>query len=245
MIRAVGRVVHADERTLALDVPGWPGQRPGQFAMLTLDPLGPSSDPLLPRPMAVFRAHGERVEFRHKVVGRGTALLSALPAGAPLGVVGPLGNGFPPLRGRALLVGGGTGIASLYGLAQREPGCRVLLGGRSQDDVLALADFEGLDVELEVATEDGSLGHRGLVTELLHPESGQVVCACGPGPMMRAASDKAAVGGARCLVSLENHMACGFGICLGCVVPARGGYRYVCTDGPVFDAAELDWEAVA
>lgn len=243
MIRAVGRVVYADERGLAVDVPGWPGQLPGQFAMLTLDPLGRRSDPLLPRPMAVFRAQGERVEFRHKVVGRGTALLAALPAGAPLGVIGPLGNGFPPLLERAVLVGGGTGIASLYQLAQRKPGCRVLLGGRSRDDVLGLADFEGLDAELEVATEDGSLGHRGRVTELLRPEPGQVVCACGPRAMMRAARDLAEKAGARCLVSLESRMACGFGVCLGCVVSAHDGFRYVCSDGPVFDAAEIDWEA--
>lgn len=245
MIRARARVLHADEHALALEVPGWPAHAPGQFAMLSLDPDGLASDPLLPRPMAVFRAEGTRVEFRHKIVGRGTARLAALPQGAPLGVVGPLGNGFPVREagaGRAILVGGGTGIASLYELAEREQGCRVLLGGRRREDVLGLADFEKLGCELQVATEDGSLGHAGLVTELLAPRPDDTVYACGPGPMMRAAFEIARGAGARCLVSLENQMACGFGICLGCVVAVEGGFRYVCTDGPVFDAATVRWE---
>ena len=245
MIRARARVLHADERALALDVPGWPAHAPGQFAMLSLDPDGLATDPLLPRPMAVFRAEGTRVEFRHKVVGRGTARLAALQSGAALGVVGPLGNGFPARgdgAGQAILVGGGTGIASLYELAERERGCRVLLGGRSRDDVLGLADFEKLGCELEVATEDGSLGHMGRVTELLRPAAEDTVYACGPAAMMHAAFEIAGAAGAQCLVSLENQMACGFGICLGCVVASDAGFRYVCTDGPVFDAATIRWE---
>ena len=170
MIRARASVISADAQALVLRVPGWPGQRAGQFAMLQLDPDGASTDPLLPRPMAVFRADGERVEFRLKVVGRGTALLSRLPAGAALGVVGPLGNGFPPLGEPAVLVGGGTGIASLYELARqlrRGRPLRVLLGARSAAELMGEPDFVALGVEVERATEDGSAGHRGLVTELL------------------------------------------------------------------------------
>lgn len=244
MIHTKARVLHASADELVLRVPGWPGQRPGQFAMLRLHPEGRSSDPLLPRPMAVFRASGERVEFRHKVVGRGTALLSALAPGALLGVVGPLGNGFPEPDAPAVLIGGGTGIASLYELALRRPGSLVLLGASTAADVMALADFERLEVRLEIATEDGSLGHRGLVTELLRPAPHEVVFACGPTGMMRAAHEIARAGGARCLVSLENQMACGFGVCLGCAVRANGDYRYVCTDGPVFEADEVRWEEI-
>jgi dihydroorotate dehydrogenase electron transfer subunit len=245
VIRALGRVVTADPRRLIVDVPGWPGHRPGQFAMLALDPRGERHDPLLPRPMAVYRGAGERLEFRFKPVGRGTRLLGSLAGGAEVGVVGPLGNGFPPISDGAVLVGGGTGIASLYELAAGAPArTRVLLGGRSRGDILGLGDFEALPLSLEVATEDGSLGHRGLVTELLGSRTGASIHACGPTPMMRRCAELARQRGVRCLVSLEAHMACGFGICLGCAVPTRERFRYVCTHGPVFDADALDWEGV-
>jgi dihydroorotate dehydrogenase electron transfer subunit len=242
LIRAIGRVVASEPLGLRVDVPGWPGHRPGQFAMLALDPRGERLDPLLPRPMAVYRREGERLEFRFQPVGRGTRLLGTLPAGAEVGVVGPLGNGFPPAPDGAVLVGGGTGIASLYELAAAAPArTRVLLGGRSRDDILGLADFAALPVDLQLASEDGSAGRRGLVTELLRATRGGVVYACGPTPMMRRCAEVASAAGARCLVSLEAHMACGFGVCLGCAVPTNGRFRYVCTHGPVFDADAVDW----
>lgn len=245
MIRALARVVDAGPQHVAVEVPGWPGHRPGQFAMLCLDPDGAHLDPLLPRPMAVYRGRGARLEFRFKVVGRGTRLLADLAPGATLGVTGPLGNGFDPVRAPAWLVGGGTGIASLFELASGcGPEARVLLGGRTERDVLGLDDFRGLGVPLALATEDGSLGHAGVVTDLLEPRPGDDVYACGPTAMMRRAWDVAREAGARCFVSLESRMACGIGICLGCAVPTTGPYRYVCTDGPVFDAARLDWDGL-
>ncbi len=247
MIRALGRVLSADAQSLVLRVPGWPGHRPGQFAMLQLDPGATRLDPLLPRPMAVYRGSDEELEFRFKVVGRGTRVLSEFEAGARVGVTGPLGNGFEPEDGRAVLVGGGTGIASLYELAVQSRGpTRVLLGGGTRAEIMGLADFQALDdIELEVATEDGSLGHRGRVTELLRLGAGERVSACGPPAMLRSVAELAGAAGARCRVSLEGHMACGFGVCLGCAVTTRTGYRYVCTDGPVFEAEEIDWEAAA
>jgi dihydroorotate dehydrogenase electron transfer subunit len=252
--RCSATVVHADASRLVLDVPDWPGHRPGQFAMLGLDPERRHHDPLLPRPMAMYRRDGAKLEFRFKVVGRGTRIMSEFEPGEPVSVLGPLGNGFPPLSGRATLVGGGTGIASLYELARdastrlrgsedRRP--RVLLGGRTRADILGLDDFAALPIELEIATDDGSAGHEGFVTELLRPAAGEVVYACGPTPMMRRAHEIAAAAGARCHVSLENPMACGFGVCLGCVVKTPAGFRYTCTHGPVFDSATLGWEARA
>ena len=245
LIRSIGRVVRADARSLELAVPGWPGHRPGQFAMLSLDPGGLHRDPLLGRPMAVFRGDSERLEFRFRVVGRGTALLAALPSESEVGVVGPLGNGFPLTRASAVLVGGGTGIASLYELAVALQGrVRVLLGGRTRHEILGLEEFRALAVELEIATEDGSLGHRGLVTDRLELKPGEEVFACGPAGMMRRASELAKAAGSICRVSLERTMACGFGICLGCAVRTATGFRYVCTDGPVFVADELVWEEI-
>lgn len=249
-------------RRLTLRVPEWNGFAPGQFAMLSPGALSEAhrSDPLLPRPMAIYRAEqhsdGGRVEVLYKVSGRGTALLAEALPGQLIRFVGPLGRGFaaPEPGERALLVAGGTGIASVYELARllgegRRP-VRVLLGARSADDLMGVADFESLGaagVELRVATEDGSMGSQGLVTALLEEslrEQGAArVFACGPTPMMRRCAEIAAATGAGCVASLENHMACGFGVCLGCAAPlAAGGFALVCRDGPMFDARAVAWE---
>jgi len=249
-------------RRLTLHVEGWPGFEPGQFVMLSPGPLGEvtRSDPLLPRPMAVYRQEradgGARVEILFKRHGRGTALLAGCLPGQRVRLLGPLGRPFPaPVEGeRAVLVAGGTGIASILELASRLAArgraVQVLLGARSASDLMGEADFEALGIPLEIATEDGSRGRRALVTELLEaalldPAPARVY-ACGPTPMMRRAAEIAAAHGRRCVVSLENPMACGFGVCLGCAAPLRrGGFALVCRDGPVFDAAEIDWEGLA
>ena len=231
-------------RRLALRLPaGWPGFAPGQFLMLSPGAVGAArrDDPLLPRPMAIYR-----------VTGRGTALLSDARAGERVRIVGPLGHGFPPPDpgAEALLVGGGTGIASLFELARRaapRARVRVLLGARTASDLMGRGDFERLDAGLDVATEDGSAGRRGLVTELLerslHAEA--VVYACGPTPMLRRVAALAHAARARAFVSLENTMACGFGVCLGCAVPcSAGGYALVCRAGPVFAADAVAWEGL-
>jgi dihydroorotate dehydrogenase electron transfer subunit len=250
---------------LTLGVPGWPGFAPGQFVMLSPGPRGavPRSDPLLPRPMAVYRVHsrsgGGGVEILFKRHGRGTALLAEARRGDRVGLVGPLGRGFPlgAPDEPAILVAGGTGIASVYELAARlceasgGPGrVAVLLGARSAPDLMAEADFEALGVPLHIATEDGSRGARGRVTDLLEPvldeHPGARVYACGPTPMMRRSAEIAAGCGAPCHVSLENPMACGFGVCLGCAAPrVEGGFALVCRDGPVFDAREIDWAGLS
>ncbi|MEN8181451.1 MAG: dihydroorotate dehydrogenase electron transfer subunit [Myxococcota bacterium] len=238
---------------------GFSGFAPGQFVMLSPGAVvaAERSDPLLPRPMAIYRVSagasgGEELEILYKVSGRGTALLREVRPGDRVRVVGPLGRGFPlPAPGApSALVGGGTGIASLYELAARCAGrspLAVLLGARSAADLMGVDDFAALGVELEVATEDGSRGHRGVVTALLERRleasagSGSVY-ACGPTPMMQRAAEVADSRGVRCFVSLENHMACGFGVCLGCAVPQReGGYGLVCREGPVFEADRVDW----
>jgi dihydroorotate dehydrogenase electron transfer subunit len=242
-VQLEARVRSASGAHLELEAQGWPGHAPGQFAMLRLEGGPGHSDPLLPRPMAVFRGDASALEFRFKVVGRGTARLAELRPGARVGLLGPLGRGFPLGGGPALLVGGGTGIASLYELAQHfGSSARVVLGARSAAEVLALGDFEALPVQLTVTTEDGSRGVRGRVTDALDElKPGLTVFACGPDAMMRAVAQRALSAGAACFVSLESPMACGFRICLGCAVRAADGIRYVCSDGPVFAAAELGW----
>jgi len=245
---------------LVLRVEGWPGFGPGQFLMVSPGALAAAhrTDPLLPRPMAVYRAREDDgaadVEILYKVTGRGTGLLAETLPGQRIGMVGPLGRAFdPPAPGeRALLVAGGTGIASVYEFARRsceETAVSVLLGARTAEDLMGVADFAGLDIDLQISTEDGSSGRRGLVTALLEDALGEAgdarVYACGPTPMMRRCAELVAERGRSCIVSLENHMACGFGVCLGCAAPLReGGYALVCRDGPMFDAAVMDWEGL-
>jgi dihydroorotate dehydrogenase electron transfer subunit len=264
---------------LRLRVPGWPGFLPGQFVMLSPGARTSveRSDPLLPRPMAIYRTRartdGAEVEILYRRVGRGTRLLAETLPGQALRVVGPLGRPFPaPAPGeRALLVAGGTGIASVYQLAAQLPEpsrCEVLLGARSAADLMGEGDFAALGVRLRVATEDGSRGERGLVTALLEralaqgaegaAQRGEAerrrapaeredarVYACGPTPMMERVAQLASAAGLPCVVSLENHMACGFGVCLGCAAPlAAGGYALVCRDGPAFEAGTIAWKAL-
>ncbi len=258
-------VGNADEgganRRLRLAVPGWRGFAPGQFLMLSPGAVGAArrDDPLLPRPMAVYRESidggSPEIEVLYKVAGRGTALLADARPGDCVRVVGPLGQPFelPASGERAVLVGGGTGIASLYELAARARASArvdVLLGARSAGDLMGADDFEALGVGVQVATEDGSRGTRGLVTVLLDRAlaegGGGRVYACGPTPMMRAVAERARSAGWPTFVSLENPMACGFGVCLGCAVPLAGeGFALVCRDGPVFDADAVLWEELA
>lgn len=245
---------------LVLSVPGWPGFAAGQFVMLSPGPRDavPRTDPLLPRPMAVFREVGRNgsgeIEILFKRHGRGTELLAQCRPGDRVSVVGPLGRGFSleMSEPRALLVAGGTGIASVYELAAQlvervsAPRVQVLLGARAAADLMAEEDFNALGVQVDVATEDGSRGLEGRVTELLRASLAQAgraqVFACGPTPMMRAAAEIAHAHGMPCSVSLENPMACGFGVCLGCAAPlAAGGFALVCRDGPVFDASDVGW----
>jgi len=272
-IRGVGRVlsneVEGHGRKLLLAVPGWPGALPGQFVMVGAGAVSSVDrrDPLLPRPMAVYRdlgeieacAAGERaVELLYRVVGRGTQLLAETAPGDRVSLVGPLGRGFPieATGAGALLVGGGTGIASLYELARRLSAegrsVTVMLGARGAADLTGRADFEALasaGVELICTTEDGSVGERGRVTVPLATRLAEgsvgTVYAVGPTPMMQACAELAAGHGVPCLVSLENPMACGFGVCLGCAAPRKeGGFALVCRAGPIFDAREIDWEGL-
>ena len=164
-------------RRIVMRVPDWPHWRPGQFLMLSPGALEgvPRYDPLLPRPMAIYRTapagDATDVEVLYKISGRGTRLLADASPGERVRIVGPLGSGFalPEAGGHAVLVGGGTGIASLYGLAeaaQRTGEVTVILGARDAASLMAAEDFSKLGVGLQIATEDGSQGVHGLVTDV-------------------------------------------------------------------------------
>jgi dihydroorotate dehydrogenase electron transfer subunit len=229
--------------------PAGPRPQAGQFYMLSSAGRwggGEGERPFLPRAFSVLRAPAlsDELHFMVEDVGPGTRRLCELHAGEQLRVVGPLGVGFAPPREqrRAVLVGGGVGIAPLA-IWQDQLGledARVLLGFRDHDHARGAT----LLADPRVATDDGSVGHRGLVTDLLLAELDRndpaEVYACGPAPMLEAVRELCAARRVPAQLALESGMACGFGACFGCVVPTRAGYVRLCVDGPVLDAADLD-----
>jgi dihydroorotate dehydrogenase electron transfer subunit len=224
-----------------------PAPDPGQFYMLAAAQRwggGEDERPFLPRAFSVMRRRDDgTLEFMLEAVGPGTSRLTELREGDGLWLLGPLGQGFTRPRDgrRAILVGGGVGTAPLA-IWSDELGAAalVLLGFRDR----AHADGAALIPGARVATDDGSVGHNGLVTDLLRAELGcdarAEVFACGPPPMLEAVRALCAELGVPAQLALESGMACGYGACYGCVVPTREGYVRVCVDGPVLDAADLD-----
>jgi dihydroorotate dehydrogenase electron transfer subunit len=218
---------------------------PGQFYMLMAAERwggGAGERPYLPRAFSYARVHEDgTLDFLLEAVGPGTQRLAELQPGDGLSLVGPLGIGFrPPGEGRrALLVGGGIGTAPLLCLQdQMEPDAPVLLGFRSAAHAEAAKLFDGNPL---IATDDGSVGHSGLVTELLSDRlEGAEVYACGPPPMLEAVRAICAERDVPAQLAMESGMACGFGACFGCVVPTKNGYVRLCLDGPVLEASELE-----
>lgn len=232
------------------DASGPPAPVPGQFYMLSAEGGwgGHDGRPYLPRAFSFARARsaaggGAELDFLLEEVGPGTTRLAELGPGDGLGLVGPLGRGFDreAVAGRPLLVGGGIGLAPLLCLSDALGGeARVLLGFRSAAHAEAARLFAG---EAAVTTDDGSAGRAGLVTDLLREELDRdrsaTVFACGPEPMLEAVRALTTDLGAPAQLALESGMACGFGACMGCVVPTKDGYARVCVDGPVMDADRL------
>src|SRR5262245_12257758 len=245
---------------LALRAPGMAERtRPGQFAALAVG--GPRSSMLLRRAFSIHRvdADGDTVEIVFAVHGKGTAWLAELRPGDQVDVAAPLGRPFerPDQPVASVLVGGGYGSAPMFGLAERlrEHGCAVhlVLGAASEPRLFGVAESERVADSLTVTTEDGSVGVRGLVTDvlpdLIRRTRAGAVYACGPMAMLRAV---AALAGRHELASqcaVEESMACGVGVCMTCVLPVVGDdgrtrMTRSCVDGPVFAGHRVHWDAV-
>jgi dihydroorotate dehydrogenase electron transfer subunit len=232
----------------ALDADGPPDPQPGQFYMLSAAKGwggGGGERPYLPRAFSYARMREGELSFLLEAIGPGTQRLAELRPGEGLALVGPLGIGWrPPREGtRPLLVGGGIGTAPLLCLQDELVGAEpplALLGFRSAAHAQAAALFAGAPL---LATDDGSAGRQALVTELLREQlaadASVTVFACGPPPMLEAVRALCVDQGVPAQLALESGMACGFGACFGCVVPARDGYLRLCVDGPVLDAGQL------
>jgi dihydroorotate dehydrogenase electron transfer subunit len=206
----------------------------------------------------------ELIRLLYKIVGRGTRMMGELKPGSSVGLLGPLGHGFlaedylasAKQANEVLHVAGGVGIAALLMPARELAGHgvrqRLFFGGRTGADLVGVSDFAGAVQEIGLATEDGSKGYRGYVTKPLEDylahSSGQrfLILVCGPWAMLRASVALANRYGHPCLVSMENRMGCGLGVCLGCSIrvdgTGHGAYQRVCTEGPVFWSQKVIWE---
>jgi dihydroorotate dehydrogenase electron transfer subunit len=214
---------------------------PGQFYMLAAAERwggGERERPYLARAISIMRVTGDGVtEFLLEDVGPGTKRLCELEVGESLAIVGPLGTGFSEPPPGTLLVGGGLGVAPLVAVAETWGG-EALLGFRDTEHAEAASLFENPSV----ATDDGSTGHHGPVTDLLDErlaDARRAVYACGPPGMLDAILARVRSHEVVCELAIEAPMACGFGACYGCVVATTDGYRRVCVDGPIFDARVL------
>ncbi|MCS7171527.1 MAG: dihydroorotate dehydrogenase electron transfer subunit [Aquificaceae bacterium] len=214
--------------------------RAGQFIMLK---VSKNLDPMGRRAFAVADIKGDELHIFYDLIGKGTRLLSEVKAGERLWLLGPLGKGLFSEDGeKHLLLGGGVGLAglTLLGKALRKEGKRVLFvyAGRSEENLGMEEWLKEEGFEYILYTEDGSRGRKGLITEALKEfDASWVVHACGPAGMLKALKNMKT--GHRIYISLESRMACGWGVCLGCVVRTREGYKRVCYEGPVFDAEEV------
>ena len=242
-------------RVLTLRVPTIaPVARPGQFIHLRVAML---HDAVLRRPFSIYRIEGDLLSILYKTVGRGTEAMRTLASGDTLSVLGPLGNGFPfpPDAGRTpVLIAGGYGVAPLHLLARRLSRKGVLfLGGAGADDILLADDFRQLGWNVQVATEDGSVGTKGRATVPLDAwltarvaEVTPEFFACGPNGLLKAVGLRAIRDGYTAWLSLDRHMGCGVGACLACVqkvqLDGQETLVRVCKEGPVFEARQVVWE---
>ncbi|MDD8012077.1 MAG: dihydroorotate dehydrogenase electron transfer subunit [Acidobacteriota bacterium] len=222
--------------------------KPGNFVMVR---VSPSFDPLLRRPLGILESRPPYIWLYYQARGRGTRMLAALGPGDSLDILGPLGNSFPEIPGkRVLLIAGGRGIVPLFHYAQvyaeRRP-LLLLYGGRTRADLQLLDRIKALRLQaLFIFSEDGSLGQKGLLTDglerIVREERADVTLSCGPEAMLARLALMLKGRSLENHASLEALMGCGFGVCHGCAVrTVSGTYRKVCDEGPVFPLEEIQW----
>ena len=210
---------------------------PGQFINIKLDGF------FLRRPISVCDWDSRGLTIIYKVVGKGTAVMSAMQPGQELDVLSGLGNGFDVAKCGQLtvVIGGGAGVPPMYGLAKallaagKTPS--AVLGFNTESEIFYEDQFRKLGIETVVTTVDGSYGQKGFVTDAL-PESYDYFCACGPLPMLKAVYNASSTSG---LLSFEERMGCGFGACMGCSCKTKYGSKRICKDGPVLEKEEIIW----
>ena len=231
---------------------------PGQFIHVLFDAGGGL---LLRRPFTIYTIEGQQISMLYQVIGEGTSILSKMKPGTAIHVLGPLGNTFTVCDDLdlAIVVGGGAGIASLMllitELKTRQIETSVLVGAMNESRLLSQTDIQDLGITPQIATDDGSVGYQGLVTDLLSGLLSETskhritVFTCGPYGMLKAVANICHKFDTVCQVAMENRMGCALGVCLGCVCKVRiesnseeFEYQRVCTEGPVFSAPNIIWD---
>jgi len=216
--------------------------KPGHFVMIKPND---SFDPLNRRAFAIADVEEDAIYIYYDVVGKGTAVMSTLRKGEFVDVLMPLGNGlFEASRDKLnVVLAGGIGISgvSLFCrlLKEKNLNFKVYYGARSKEYLVMLDWFSKYSIPIEVYTDDGSFGKKGFVTDALKNIDSANIYACGPSPMLKAVQNISKQKGFDAYLSLENPMACGYGVCLGCVVKTSDGYVRTCVEGPVFKSDEI------
>lgn len=211
--------------------------KPGQFYLLRAWDM----EPVLSRPISVHFVDDEKISFLYAVVGRGTKILSQLESGDEIKITGPLGNGFDigKIAGNVAIVCGGIGTAPMIYLASQLKGCNVDFYAGFRTVSKTVDNVEKYVNNLKLSTEDGSIGHKGYVTDLLKPENYDTVLCCGPEIMMYKVIKMCEDTKTPVYVSMEKKMACGIGACLVCTCKTKDGRKRTCKEGPVFLGSEL------
>jgi len=243
--------------------------KPGQFVNLR---IGGKYYPLLRRPMSIYYAEMDRFTIIYTIRGIGTGLLSKYQKGDSMDILGPLGIPFEsllstgvdkksPFREKLYLIAGGVGIAPLYFLYKKSSAF-LIIGAKNRDGILPTSELGHLgeegksqksnvecqqtrttNTDIQIVTEDGSVGRKGLVTDYLPDVSdGSFIVACGPVPMLKRVKEFYSKKKVNCILSMEARMGCGYGACLSCAVKTIDGYRYVCKDGPAFRAEDVEFD---
>jgi dihydroorotate dehydrogenase electron transfer subunit len=231
----------------------------GQFVNIKITD---TVEPLLRRPFGIHQIRNKNIEILYEVIGPGTEILAKKKPGKFLDIIGPLGKGFSyPVSLNdyrwPILIAGGMGVAPLVFLAEKlkeipNPKSQIpkiaLIGAKTASQILCAKEFKKLGCNVKIATDDGSKGFKGKVTDLLKNilrvtsyELRVTIYACGPRPMLKEISRISQQYKIPCQISLEEHLACGIGACLGCAVKTKEGFQRVCKEGPVFQANEIIW----
>jgi dihydroorotate dehydrogenase electron transfer subunit len=221
--------------------------KPGQFVMVQC-----GEDAVLRRPLSVHSIYGDNLALLFALRGKGTEWLAQRKKGDAVDIFGAMGNGFTirPKAKNLLLVAGGIGIAPLCYLAEKgiwtNKNVTILLGAASAKQLYP-RKYLPPDTEVVIATDDGSAGHKGLVTDLLgeYAAAADQIAVCGPLPMYKFMADnrkKLGIQGKAVHVSMEMRMGCGVGVCYGCTIRTKNGLKQACKDGPVFGLDEIVWD---
>ncbi|KNF07204.1 dihydroorotate dehydrogenase B (NAD(+)), electron transfer subunit [Gottschalkia purinilytica] len=206
--------------------------KPGQFYMLRSWGI----DPFLSRPISIHDVNENGIVFLYEVRGEGTRLFSTLRKGDSIELLGPIGNGFDieNIKGKVAMITGGIGIAPLYYTVKELKDCTVDFYAGFRDEIYSVDYIKEYTNDVKISTNTGSHGHKGLIIDIFNPKEYEVVLCCGPTPMMEKVTEICNEANIPAYVSLESHMACGVGACLGCTCKTTRGRERICKEGPVF-----------